>query len=93
MKLINRDTKRRAIKAGISEEIANEIGQVALSYTVDAYTVVIASVLNDKLGFGRVRLMRMLSLISERFDAVKDGYVDVEDLRKDLAENSKVTIL
>lgn len=54
------------------------------------YSVVVSAVLHDKLGFGEIRLKRVINQIYELWDSIGAGYVAIDDLATMLKEKTNV---
>ncbi len=83
---MNRKQRRAAEKRGIT---ANDLKQEQLAgirFAVKCYSVAVAMVLHDKLGFGAVRLNRVMGQIQDMFDSIQRDYVKISDLEKTLQE-------
>lgn len=55
-------------------------------------SIAIASVLTDKLHFGKEKTVQTIKQFYERFEAITAGYIDFEDLRKTLVEEYGIEI-
>jgi|WetSurMetagenome_2_1015567.scaffolds.fasta_scaffold601612_2 hypothetical protein len=93
---MNRSERRRLVKNGVTAKdllnLQHTEGMYAVKQTVHDYSVAVASILHDKLGFGTTRLECTLTDISELFDGINKGYVSIEDLEKTLKEETGVVM-
>lgn len=83
---MNRKQRRAAEKRGITAYDLKQERYDGISFAVKCYSVAVAMVLHDKLGFGPVRLSRTLGQIQDLFDSVQRNYVKIGDLEKTLRE-------
>jgi hypothetical protein len=94
---MNRAQSRMLTKQKVSpsdlQRVLNSEQQRVLSHVVHNYSVVVATVLHDKLGFGKIRTERTLTHILELFDSIERGYVNEKELEKILLEEINVEIL
>lgn len=66
--------------------------QRIFKFVADYYSAAIALVLHDKWGFGHDRLTRVVAQINETYEGILDEYVDIEDIRKALLEETGVKL-
>ena len=83
---MNRQQRRAAQKRGITSQDLRQEHLDGIRFAVKCYSVAVAMVLHDKLGFGAVRLTRTMSQIQDMFDAIQRDYVTIGDLEKTLHE-------
>lgn len=83
---MNRQQRRAANKRGITDRDLRQEHFAGIHFAVKCYSVAVAMVLHDKLGFGSVRLNRAMSQIQETFDSIQHDYVKIGDLEKTLQE-------
>lgn len=93
---MNRAQSRMLTKQKISpndlQQILRSEQDRVLSHVVHNYSVVVATVLHDKLGFGKTRTERTLNHILDLFDSIERGYINEKDLEKVLLEEINVEI-
>ena len=61
-------------------------------FVADYYSAAITLVLHDKWGFGHDRLVRVVSQINEIYESILDEYVNIEDIRKALLEETGIEL-
>ena len=61
-------------------------------FIVMYYSASVALVLHDKWGFGHKRLTRVVDQINDLFESILLKYVDIEDIRKALKEETGVDL-
>ena len=61
-------------------------------FVADYYSAAIALVLHDKWGFGHDRLVRVVGQINAMYESILDEYVDIEDIRKALLEETGIEL-
>ena len=83
---MNRKQRRAAAKRGITATDLRQERYDGIRYAVKCYSVAVAMVLHDKLGFGPVRLQRIMGQIQEAFDAISEDYVTIGDMEMALLE-------
>lgn len=83
---MNRQQRRAANKRGITDRDLRQEHFDGIRFSVKCYSVAVAMVLHDKLGFGPVRLNRLMGQIQETFDSIQRDYVKIGDLEKTLQE-------
>lgn len=83
---MNRNDRRKAQKRGITAKDLRSESMKAIEYATRSYSVAVAMVLFDKLGFGKKKIQMTMKQIHDLFDAINDGYVDIKDLKKTLDE-------
>jgi hypothetical protein len=59
---------------------------------VDSYNAVIALSLHDSLGFGKKRCERFMLQMAERFNALADDTITVEDINQTLLDEVGIVI-
>jgi len=93
---MNREQRRRAIKKGVTANdlkyLQEETKKTSISFTTDAYSVAVATVLHDKFGFGEIRLKRALAHIEDTFDSINKDYVKLNELKKVILDECKINI-
>lgn len=62
-----------------------------IRFAVKCYSVAVAMVLHDKLGFGEVRLNRTMGQIQDMFDSIQRDYVKIGDLERALLEECGIS--
>lgn len=87
---MNRQQRRAASKRGITDRDLMQERFDGISFAVKCYSVAVAMVLHDKLGFGPVRLNRVMGQIQDMFDSVQRDYVKISDLEKTLHEETGI---
>lgn len=83
---MNRQQRRAANKRGITDRDLRQEHFDGIRFAVKCYSVAVAMVLHDKLGFGSIRLNRVMGQIQETFDSIQRDYVKIGDLEKTLQE-------
>lgn len=66
--------------------------QRIFKFVADYYSAAIALVLHDKWGFGHDRLVRVVGQINAMYESILDEYVDIEDIRKALLEETGIEL-
>lgn len=89
---MNRALRRQSAKRGITAKDLRQEGLSATRLAVDAYSVAVATVLRDKLGFGDKKLIMTMKQIEGLFDSINSGYVSIEDLKGVLRDEVGVEI-
>lgn len=87
---MNRKQRRAAEKRGITGQDLKRERFGGIAFAVKCYSVAVAMVLHDKLGFGPVRLNRVMGQIQEMFDSVQKDYVKISDLEETLREETGI---
>ena len=82
---MNRQQRRAANKRGITGRDLKQERFDSILFAVRYYSVAVAMVLRDKLGFGPIRLNRVMSQIQEMFDSIQRGLCDNRRHGNDLA--------
>lgn len=83
---MNRKQRRAAQKRGITAKDLKLEKEDGIRFAVHCYSVAVAMVLHDKLGFGEVRCTRTLAQIWDLFDSITRDYVSIADCEKILFE-------
>ncbi len=83
---MNRQQRRAAKKRGITDRDLRQEHLDGIHFAVKCYSVAVAMVLHDKLGFGPMRLNRVMGQIQDMFDSVQKDYVKIGDLEETLRE-------
>lgn len=83
---MNRQQRRAAKKRGITDRDLRQEHLDGIHFAVKCYSVAVAMVLHDKLGFGPTRLNRVMGQIQDMFDSVQKDYVKIGDLEATLRE-------
>ena len=89
---MNRALRRQSAKRGITAKDLRQEGMFATRLAVDAYSVAVATVLRDKLGFGDKKLSMTMKQIEGLFDSINSGYVSIEDLKAVLRDEVGIKI-
>ena len=89
---MNRAARRQSAKRGITAKDLRQEGMFATRLAVDAYSVAVATVLRDKLGFGEKKLHMTLGQIEGLFDSINKDYVSIGDLKRTLRDEAGVEI-
>lgn len=63
-----------------------------LNYATEVFMTVFALTLRDELGFGEIRVKRILNRVEEKFDNVLTGYVNLEDMKEVVNEELNIVI-
>lgn len=63
-----------------------------LNYATEVFMTIFALTLRDELGFGEVRVKRVLNRVEEKFDNVLAGYVNLEDMKEVVKEELNIVI-
>lgn len=87
---MNRQQRRAANKRGITDRDLMQERFDGINFAVKCYSVAVAMVLRDKLGFGPIRLNRVMGQIQDMFDSVQRSYVKISDLEKTLYEETGI---
>lgn len=61
------------------------------NFMTSFYSACVGMVLHDKWGFGHDRLSKIFKQIDELYDGIISGYVSIDDIRKALLEETKLT--
>lgn len=80
---------RRKLKTAAKKMVEQEARPIALAAVheaVDRYTVAVAYIIHNELGFGKKRTQRLMDKIMTLFDDIDNGLLDFEDLKQVLAE-------
>ena len=72
---------RQAADRYVNEKIAEIAGTIARDYLL-----MLMFVLHDEHGFGKKRLMHIYTRICDMSDAINDGLITFEDIRKTLVD-------
>lgn len=88
---MNRQQRRAASKRGITDRDLRQEHFDGIRFAVKCYSVAVAMVLHDKLGFGEVRLNRTMGQIQDMFDSIQRDYVKIGDLEKTLLEECGIS--
>ena len=83
---MNRQQRRAAQKRGITGRDLRQEHFDGIRFAVKCYSVAVAMVLHDKLGFGPTRLTRTMSQIQDMFDSIQRNYATIGDLENTLFE-------
>lgn len=88
---MNRKQRRAAAKRGITDRDLRQEHFDGIRFAVKCYSVAVAMVLHDKLGFGEVRLNRTMEQIQDMFDSIQRDYVKIGDLERALLEECGIS--
>lgn len=88
---MNRKQRRAAAKRGITDRDLRQEHFDGIRFAVKCYSVAVAMVLHDKLGFGEVRLNRTMGQIQDMFDSIQRDYVKIGDLERALLEECGIS--
>lgn len=69
-------------------EIMRKMHQEAVVSVVAVYGTVLCWVLHKRLGWGKVRLRRLLAEVTADFEAVDQGYLSIEDIEQALFDET-----
>lgn len=91
---MNRQQRRKMVKKGVTAEDLKMVQDItkeqtkrhSIHFATEAFAVATAITLRDKFGFGEVRLKRATNHIANTFEAITEGYVSLDDLKKVLLE-------
>jgi len=83
---MNRKQRRAAVKRGVTATDLRQEQLAGIRFAIKCYSVAVAMVLHDKLGFGAVRLNRVMGWIQDMFDSIQRDYVKIGDLEETLHE-------
>lgn len=93
---MNRAERRRLAKKGISAreivELQNQAMSRGIEVTTSALFASLALVLHDKWGWGHVRVIRLLGQIDEQIDAIRGGYLSIDDVQQTVFEELKIDL-
>ena len=89
---MNRALRRQSAKRGITAKDLRQEGISATRFAVEAYSVAVATVLRDKLGFGEKKLHTTLKQIEGLFDSINKDYVSIGDLKRTLRDEAGIEI-
>ena len=92
--MLSRQVERRMKRKGISLEeyriMEEEIKKESIKIATQAFAIATAMALRDKFGFGEVRLKRVIHYITENFEMINEGYVNLEDMKEILLKECKI---
>lgn len=88
---MNRKQRRNAVKHGVALSALKQENMDGIRFAVKCYSVAVASVLHDKLGFGPKRLPAVMNQIQETFDSISRDYVTINDLEAVLLEECGIS--
>ena len=92
--MLSRQVERRMKRKGISLEeyriMEEETKKESIKITTEALAIATAMALRDKFGFGEVRLKRVIHYITENFEMINEGYVNLEDMKEILLKECKI---
>ena len=77
-----------AADRGVAERIRKTVTNEVIHYMF----VAMASVLTDKYGFDSEQICRCMMQFQNRFEAVKDDYINFSDLEQTLKEEYGISI-
>lgn len=69
-------------------DIMKKMHQEAVIAVVATYGTVLCWVLHKRLGWGKVRLSRLLAEVTADFEAVNQGYLSIEDMEQTLFDET-----
>jgi len=90
--MMNRESRRRIAKAGVSPAIQQELIDIGRKQAIRIYNATLAITLRDSLGFGAVRVSRFLADVCEKFDSVLNNYADIEDYERVIFEETGINL-
>lgn len=92
--MLSRQVERRMKRKGISLEeyriMEEETKKESIKITTEALAIATAMALRDKFGFGEVRLKRVIHYITENFEMINEGYVNLKDMKEILLKECKI---
>lgn len=73
-------------------KLIDDIRRKNTRQTCHFFLVVVASVLADKFGYTKERIIRVLNEMNEMADSINKGYLNLDDLEKVLKDEYNITI-
>ncbi len=78
--------KKKQIDHGDLAYIQEETKKKAINDVVNVMVASSLLTLKDEFGFGAKRAQRFMASVQERFDAVQEGFLSLEDMTKTIEE-------
>lgn len=87
---MNRAERRKKAKLGVTSAVLKDVQQHAKKVAIDTTTTAIMGsvllTLKDEFGWGHTRAARLMKSTIDRFEAMTEGYLTIEDIRNTVRE-------
>ncbi len=75
-----------------NDTVGMKIRRECVKETTRFMLIVLASVLTDKYGFGKVKVQQVMKSIIDRADSINQGYIDLSDLEQILKDEYGIEV-
>ncbi|WP_455577083.1 hypothetical protein [Anaerosinus sp.] len=93
---MNRSSRRKLSKKGVAEKVIGlaltDTQRKIRIDTINDLSAMVYMVLHDKFGFGEKRIKRFYSEMGKLGECMRDGLVNMDDMKKMLLEECKINI-